>query len=98
LAEPDSPLAVEVHSRVNVKDKDGVAGTNDSVADAEPFVDFVPGQLSPGPPPVATHVLAFDDFQVSVVDCPAVIVVGDAEIDTLTAGHVTATDTCPDVL
>jgi len=42
---------------------------------------------------VPEHVVALDDPQVSVVDCPAVMVVGDADNVAVTAGQVQTTDT-----
>ena len=57
-----------------------------------PLFALVPAQLSSAPPPVAVQPVAFEDAQVRVVDCPAVMVVGDAEIVGVTAGHFQTTD------
>jgi hypothetical protein len=57
-----------------------------------PLVAFAPGQLSLGLPPLAAQLVAFADFQLSVVDCPAVNIVGEADRDTVTTGHVTTTE------
>jgi hypothetical protein len=57
-----------------------------------PLVAFVPGQPSLGPPPVAVQLVALDEVHVSVVDCPAVMVVGEAEIDTVTGGQFQTTE------
>lgn len=73
---------------------DGLAGTKGSVTVWLPLVALVPAQLSPEAPPVPEQLIAFDDFQVKVVDCPAVMVVGDADSVAVTAGHVQTTATC----
>jgi hypothetical protein len=88
----DFPLTADVQVSVNVRVTDGVAGTNASVAVALPFVAREPGQASFGPPPVASQVVAFVELHVRVVDCPATIVLGEAERDAVTSGQLTTTD------
>jgi len=86
----DFPLAEDVQVRIKLKVSE-VVGTKASVTDALPLVAFVPAQPSLVPPPVAEQVLALVEFQVRVVDCPALMVVGDAVRVAATAGHVTTT-------
>jgi len=88
----DSPLVVELQVIPNVSTTDEVSRAADSVTVLLPLVALVPAQLSSVPPPVAVQLVALDDFHVSVVDCPAVMVVGDAEIVAVTTGQLQATD------
>ena len=44
------------------------------------------------PPPVAVQLVALEDVHVTVVDCPAVMVVGEAAIVMVTGGHAQATE------
>jgi hypothetical protein len=71
---------------------DAVSKLTASVTVWLPLVALVPGQLSSAPPPVAVQLVALADFHVSVVDCPALMVVGDAEIATVTAGQLQITE------
>lgn len=90
---PDSPLAVEVHVMLKVRVTDGTARAYDSVTILLPLVDrLLPDQPSAEPPPEAVQLIAFAEVQVSVVDCPAVIVVGDAVSVAVTAGQVQTTE------
>jgi hypothetical protein len=73
----------------------GFAATKDSVKVALPLVALALGHVSLTPPPVAVQLLALVELHVSVVDRPAVMVVGDAESDAVTTGQVTSTATCP---
>jgi hypothetical protein len=92
----DCPLAEDVQVRTKLT-INGAAGTNGSVTAALPLVAFVPGQPSLAPPPVAAQLVALVELHIIVVDCPALIAVGDADRDALTGGHVTTTGTadCP---
>jgi len=86
-AEADNPLVIP---KVNTTDE--VSRATGSVTVWLPLFALVPAQLSSAPPPVAVQPVAFEDAQVRVVDCPAVMVVGDAEIVGVTAGHFQTTD------
>jgi hypothetical protein len=87
----DSPLGVELQVMPNVN-TDAASRATASVTIWLPFVAFVPAQLSSAPPPVAVQPVALNDFHVSVVDCPAVIVVADAEIVAVTRGQFQTTE------
>jgi hypothetical protein len=76
--------------KVNITDE--VSRAKASVTVWLPRVALVPAQLSSGPPPVAVQVVASEDVHVSVVDFPAMIVVGDAAIVAVTAGQLTTTE------
>lgn len=83
---------VELHVIPKVNTTEEVSRAKGSVTGWPPLVALVPAQLSSGPPPVAVQLVASEDVHVSVVDFPAMIVVGDAEIDTVKAGHVHTTE------
>jgi hypothetical protein len=89
---PDSPLVVELQVIPKISVTDEVSRANGSVTVWLPLVAFVPAQLSSGPPPVAVQLVALDDFHVSVVDFPAVMVVGDADSAAVTVGQLHTTD------
>jgi hypothetical protein len=91
-AEADNPLVVELQVIPKVNTTDEVSRATGSVTVWLPLFALVPAQLSSAPPPVAVQPVAFEDAQVRVVDCPAVMVVGDAEIVGVTAGHFQTTD------
>jgi hypothetical protein len=80
----ENPLVAELQVIPKVNAMDGVSGATGSVTVWLPLVALVPAQLSSAPPPVAIQLVALADFQVSVVDCPALMVAGDAEIDVVT--------------
>jgi hypothetical protein len=86
----DSPLTVELQLMAKLN-ADCASRATASVRVWLPLVAFVPGQLSLGPPPVAVQLVALDDVHVSVVVPPAVMVVGEAEIDTVTGGQFQTT-------
>ena len=75
-----------------VRTTDEVSRATASVTIWLPLVAFVPGQLSSAPPPAAVQLVALDDFHVRVVVCPAMMVVGDAEIVAVTRGQVQTTE------
>lgn len=86
-------LHVKVYVRVS-----GDATTTVSVMAALPLVArVVPAQPSFVPPPLATQVFALAEVQVSVVELPEAIVVGDATRDTERAGQETITVVCADL-
>lgn len=94
----DNLLTDDVQVIVNdsVSDAPAVGGLG-SVTGTLPFTGRpLLAQPSFAPPPAPTQLVAFADFQVKVVGCEAFTVVGDAEIDAVTTGHVTATATCAD--
>ena len=91
-AEADNPLVVELQVIPKVNTTDAVSRATGSVTVWLPLVALVPAQLSSAPPPVAVQPVAFEDVQVRVVDFPAVMVVGNAEIVAVTAGHFQTTD------
>jgi len=71
----------------NVITADEVAPANVSVTVWLPLVDLVPAHLSSEAPPVAVHVDALVDDQVTVVAPPVVMVVGAADIVVVTGGY-----------
>src|SRR5271163_795385 len=77
---PDCPAMLESQVIPKLNTMDAVSSAAASITLRLPFVAFVPAQPSSAPPPVAAQLVAFDDFHVSVVDCPTVMVVGEAEI------------------
>jgi hypothetical protein len=83
---------VELQVIPKVNTTDPVSRATASVTLWLPLVALVPAQLSSAPPPVAVQLVALDDFHVSVVDCPAVMVVGEAEIVAVTTGQVQTTE------
>jgi hypothetical protein len=87
----ESPLVVELQVIMKVRVTDGASRAKGSITVWLPLVALVPAQLSSGLPPVAVQLVAFEEFQVSVVDFPAVMAVGEAEIATVTAGQLQTT-------
>jgi len=84
-------LDVQVIVKLNVSDVPAMTGLGSVIATL-PLVGRVPlGQPSFEPPPELAHVVAFLDVQLSVVDCPALSVVGEAVTIAVTGGHVTTT-------
>jgi hypothetical protein len=94
-AASDSPLVVELQVIAKVNTTDETSRAKGSIMVSIPLVALVPAQLSSVPPPVAVQVVALADVHVRVVDFPAMIVVGDAEIVVVTRGqfHTTEADT-----
>jgi hypothetical protein len=88
----DSPLVVELQVMPNVNTTDEVSRATASVAVWLPLVALVPAQLSSAPPPVAVQLVALEDFHIRVVDCPAVMVVSEAEIVAVTGGQFQITE------
>ena len=89
----DWPVLALSQVSVNVR-LNGDATTTASVIAALPLVArAVPVQPSSVPPPLAMHAVALAEVQVSVVDWPEAIVVGDAVRDTVSAGQLTTTET-----
>jgi hypothetical protein len=89
---PERPLVAEVQVILKVNMTDEVSRATASGTDWLPLVALVPVQLSSAPPPAAAQSVALDDFHVTVVDLPAVMVVGEAEIETATGGQFQTTE------
>ena len=88
----DWPVPELLHVRVYVSVSGEATATGSMIAALPLVACVVPAQPSLVPPPLATQVLALAEVQVSVVDLPEVIVVGDAARDTVRDGQVTTTD------
>jgi hypothetical protein len=88
----DNPLVVEVQVISKVNTTDAVCGANASVTAWLPWIVLAPAQLSAGPPPVAVQLVALDAVQMIVVDCPAAMVLGEAETDKVTGGQLQVTE------
>jgi hypothetical protein len=81
---PDCPPLLESQVIPKLNSTDEVSSAAASVTVWLPLVALVPAQLSPAPPPVAVQLVELEDFHISVVDCPTVMVVGEAEIAAVT--------------
>ena len=81
---PDPPVLLELQVITKVKTTDDVSAAV-SVTTSFPLVATLPPQLSRAPPPLAVQLVELYEFHVSVVDCPTVMVVGDAVMVALTA-------------